>query len=73
MSDSPRKRTNAKITEHQINALRKWNYDAQSDGFESIEAMTVAEAGVALDALIAQSQARKKARIAADAAVVTID
>lgn len=73
LSDSPRKRTNAKITERQINALRKWNYDARSDGFESIEAMTVAEAGVALDALIAQSQARKKARIAAEATVVTID
>ena len=73
LSDSPRKRTTAKITERQLNALKKWNYDPQSDGFGSFDVMTVAEAGVALDALIAQSQARKKAKMAAGTDVVTID
>jgi len=73
LSDSPRKRSIAKITERQLNALKRWNYDPQSDGFGSFESMTVAEAGVALDALISQSQARKKAKMAADADVITVE
>jgi hypothetical protein len=73
LSDSPRKRSSAKITERQQNALKRWNYDPQSDGFSSFDVMTVAEAGVALDALISQAEARKKARLTSDADVVTIE
>jgi hypothetical protein len=73
LSDSPRKRSTAKITERQQNALKRWNYDPQSDGFSSFDVMTVAEAGVALDALISQAESRKKARLTSDADVVTIE
>jgi len=72
LSDSPRKRSSAKITERQQNALKRWNYDPQSDGFSSFDVMTVAEAGVALDALISQAEARKRTKMTSDADVVTI-